>query len=848
MTAALAFPTANAHTPIWKITSYAYLMASPNPVGVGQRVAIVMWVDTPMPGALVTNDIKRHDYKLTITAPDGTKEVMNWPVITDPTSIQYTSWTPDQTGTYTMLFEYPQQTYTWEGDFQGDIFTAASATTTLTVQEEPLPQAKTSYPLPSEYWTRPIEGQNTDWYAVSSNWLGSPYVPGAGTSYGIPGAIQMDGVAPNSPHIMWSRPIGDGGVVGGNNMGINGTTYYMGGSYNTRFSNALIMYGRLYYELPLGNSGGGGGYICVDLRTGEEIWYRNFGYTERTIPGYGTFRSAIVPSFGYLYRYDDGNQHGVLPDGLLFTNNFAQAIDPSTGDFVDMNWTNIPSGAAYVGPKGEILRLQLNSQNKWMAEWNSSKMNVNYEGQIGVANWYTGTVGGNTPNRYDWNVTIPNLGPGSWSVVGPNLGATNCVNLDDMVLLMQGSLGMHVGGFGGTISEEGANITAVSLKSGSRGTILWTKHYDVAPGNVSRSIVGWDPEAGIFVMHDKETMVFTGYSLEDGRKVWGPTEATNDYTYFRDTTMIAYGKIYFAGYGGILYCYDVKDGNLLWTYGNGGPGNSTFAGLETAWGTYPIFVDVIADGKLYLATTEHSPDSPYYKDTKYRCVNATTGEEIWTLMGWGTGMDAACDVIADGFFVFLNCYDMQIYCVGKGPSATTVSIQNDVTTYGNKVLVKGAVTDIAAGTKQNEQAARFPYGVPAVSDESMEAWMEYVYMQKPRPADVVGVNVTISVLDPNGNTYEVGKTTSDADGMYKCVFTPPVPGEYTVIATFDGSESFWPSHASTALYVDEVPETTPSPPPTPAPMTDMYVTGFGIGMILAIAVVGLLLVMMLRKR
>ncbi len=104
------------------------------------------------------------------------------------------------------------------------------------------------------------------------------------------------------------------------------------------------------------------------------------------------------------------------------------------------------------------------------------------------------------------------------------------------------------------------------------------------------------------------------------------------------------------------------------------------------------------------------------------------------------------------------------------------------------------------------------------------------------------------MLDPNGNVYEVGRTTSDADGMYKCVFTPDVPGEYTVIATFDGSESFWPSHAATALYVEEAPENTPPPTPTPAPMTDMYVTGFGIGMILAIAVVGLLLVLMLRKR
>jgi hypothetical protein len=209
---------------------------------------------------------------------------------------------------------------------------------------------------------------------------------------------------------------------------------------------------------------------------------------------------------------------------------------------------------------------------------------------------------------------------------------------------------------------------------------------------------------------------------------------------------------------------------------------------------------------------------------------------------------AGCDIIADGFFVFLNCYDMQIFCVGKGPSATSVSIQNDVTTLGNKVLVKGTVTDIAAGTKQNEQVARFPYGVPAVSDESMTAWMEYVYMQKPRPIDVTGVEVILTVYDPNGNSYEVGRTTTDADGMFKCVFDPPVSGEYTVVASFAGSESYWPSHAATTLFVDEAIMPTAAPTETPAPMTDMYVLGLGGGAIIAIVAIGIVLILMLKKR
>jgi hypothetical protein len=158
------------------------------------------------------------------------------------------------------------------------------------------------------------------------------------------------------------------------------------------------------------------------------------------------------------------------------------------------------------------------------------------------------------------------------------------------------------------------------------------------------------------------------------------------------------------------------------------------------------------------------------------------------------------------------------------------------------------VTDTAAGTKQKEQAARFPNGVPAVSDESMTGWMEYVYQQQPLPANVTGVEVVLNVLDPNNNFHEVGRATSDASGFYSVAFTPEVPGKYTIIASFAGSQSYYGSYAETAINVEEAPAATPPPTPTPAPMTDTYVMGFGIGIIIAIVAVGLLLFLLLRKR
>jgi hypothetical protein len=850
----VALPTVNAHDPAWTIISYAYIVPAPNPVGVGQTVAIVMWIDTPLPSAGVTNDIRRHDYKLTITDPDGQTETKTWDVVSDSTSVQTFQYVPTKAGEYTLKFEYPDQTYEWGGQYQNDVYKGASKTTTLTVQEEQLEPAKGSYPLPTEYWTRPIEGQNTDWYAISSNWLGRPYVPGAGASFGMPGGIQMDGIAPNSAHVMWTKPIQYGGVVGGSDLGVQGQTFYTGGSYNVRYSNPLIMYGTLYYQEPYGNSGGGGDYVAVDLRTGEELWRITL--------------TLGVPQFGYFFDYESPNQHGVLPNGVLMIpysvggiqtpfGTFGgipcwAAMDPRTGKLTGMNITNIPSGLGVAGPKGEYLKYVLtnigNSTHPdwYLMQWNSSKV-FGYYGGFGPSNWYSGTVDASMPSSYDWNVSV-NLGPGSWGVATDFLATFPLASLDNIILLMKGYFGTHPGDYGGTVSTTGADIKAVNLDTtkGARGNILWSKHYPQAPGNNTRGIQGWDTDAGIFIFWDKESLELAGLSLANGNEVWRTTNTVNDWMYMPNSVLVAYGKAYWTGYGGVTYCYDVTDGSLLWTYGNGGPGNSTNSGLETPWGGYPTFVDVIADGKVYLSTTEHSPNTPLYKDALYRCINATDGTEIWTLMGYATNMYGGTDVIADGYLAFLNCYDMQIYSVGKGPSATTTTASPKVSMEGSSVLVEGMVTDIAAGTKQPEQAARFPNGVPAVSDESMGRWMEYVYMQKPRPTDTVGVEVVINVLDPNDNFYEVGRATSDVNGMYSVAFTPEVPGKYTVIATFVGSESYWGSSAETAINVEEAPAATPVPTPTPAPMTDTYVLGIGSAILIAV-IVGFVL-LLLKKR
>ena len=75
--------------------------------------------------------------------------------------------------------------------------------------------------------------------------------------------------------------------------------------------------------------------------------------------------------------------------------------------------------------------------------------------------------------------------------------------------------------------------------------------------------------------------------------------------------------------------------------------------------------------------------------------------------------------------------------------------------------------------------------------------MLYVYKQFERPNNTIGVPVALDVIDANGNSRNIGTTTSDATGFYSYHWTPDIPGKYTVIATFGGSNAYYGSSAET---------------------------------------------------
>jgi hypothetical protein len=869
---AVTLQKTSAHTPAWTQPTYAYVTASPNIVGVGQYTLFEMWLDKFPPTAGGLGGDRWRGFQLDITKPDGSKQTLG-PFVSGPVGTAWTQYTPDQAGTYTIVFSWPGQTLTNGTGVPndagvpavGDIYQGStSAPATLTVTQTPV-TGWVEPPLPTYYWTRPINDANRGWSSLASNWLKGSW---------LIGNFQTEGQAPNSPHIMWTKGQVSGGIVDAQWPG----QIAYADDYPSPFTGNIIMNGKVYLDtgqdcFPIY------GYYAYDLLTGQQLWYKNGTDNGLNNPvtlaqtssggGAGPALSQTFPllSFGQLYHYYSVNGQGVLPYLWMTMGTTWYMLSADTGNWI-MTLANVPSGTSVTDQDGSQLLYSYNATSGNLLCWNSSQSippasptgtaQQQWRPRVGAVidaqndNSWTkagpNLVTTGTPwypsdilprSGYTMNVTIPKGLPGITRVIQDDhrvpkeilFSVFNTTTATFQIALLR-------------IDEHAAPYSPMPDKTftqnnnlGFGTTMLWNRNYaNPKGGNLTLSFGGLSYNDGVFIVNSKETMEHFGFSLTNGDLIWGPTVPQGAWDMYGFTGTVAYGQLYSCGYAGTLYDYDIKTGELKWTY------NATDIGYESPYGNYPLSISAIADGKVYLHSTEHSPTIPLWRGAYIRCLDATSGTELWRLLYY-YGFGGASIAVADGYLVGAgSIYDNQIYCIGKGPSATTIEAPMTAVTAGSSVAIQGTVMDTAAGTKQAQQAANFPAGVPAVSDASMEKWMEYLYEQQAKPLNATGVSVTLSYVDPNSNTYSIGTTTSDITGHYAYGFTPTIPGLYTITATFAGTNSFYPSSAETSIVVN-------SPPPTPSPVktvnvmtADTFYIFAAIMIVLIIAVAILILV------
>jgi hypothetical protein len=864
----MQIPSGNAHTPPFQIQTYAFISAQPNPVGVGQSVSLNFWIDKVPPTANGPFGDRWQNYTVQVTFPNGTTQNLG-PYTSDDAGGGYTYFTPAQIGNYTFVFSFPGQKLAGANPApQGTVSPASvgdyyqpsnSSPYVLTVQQTPSPLLPTN-PLPTEYWTRPIFGNNLAWSTISGNWLGGGVGGNSGDVYNSTSNYDPYSNAPTTGHIMWTQPYAPGGLIGGEfgNNEVN-SNYYSTAQYEEKFGGVIID-GVLYQTMEPGASTSYEGWKATNLRTGQTIWTQNYG-------------PAVWLRMGQILDYVSPNQFG----GLAYLWSTQPTVAPNTGptygmyDAMTGNWilsiVNCSATAATSsvvtalsvqfanGPNGEILGYWLNSAATTLSMWNSSLAIINYANLTGTGNWqWRPPQGANIPWSYgiQWTAPLANtetLANGTTVNINTQYAADSGISnplliskIADVILIT------NTPGPSNTFQEPGY-INAMAY-SPTTGALLWGPKNITVPAycRIAISSIG----DGVFTILANEPQSFWGYSTTTGQQLWGPVSLAvpnNPWGYYITNSIIgANNQMYVATFGGKVWDLNVTTGTIIWSNSTNTVSIDGAAGANTPYGVWTICNIVALTNGEFVTMGGHTYSPPLYNGAELFVWNTTNGDLLWQMPDFATS-NSGEGVLSDGYLVVTNAYDNQLYCYGQGPSKLTVTAPDVGVTTSTPITITGTITDISAGSQQEAVAANFPSGLPCVSDASIGQFMEAVYMQQPMPTNVTGVPVTLSVIDSNGNNRQIGTTTTNALGTFGFNWTPDITGNYTVIATFAGSGSYYGSSAQTYFYASSPPATQA---PTQAPQqstVDQYFVPAVAGIIVAIAIVGVVLALLvLRKR
>ncbi|MCW3996832.1 MAG: PQQ-binding-like beta-propeller repeat protein [Candidatus Bathyarchaeota archaeon] len=884
--------TTTARYPGANFTTYCYVFPGQPVVGVGQTILIEMYLNA-YPTTATGEMGDRWTFYLTITKPSGVNETKG-PIISDPVGGAYIAYVPDEVGVYTIQASFPGKTLTGapgneNNQYVNDTYAPSiSRPNTFTVQQEPIPNYQET-PLPNDYWTRPINDANRGWgNAVMGQWLGGTYYESILRNRGVPNQS-----GPLSSHILWTRSYWTGGIMGG----YGDIGYYNGIAYEGFSSPLITLEGKAYYQVQ---NPPRYGWFCIDLYNGETIYYEN-----------NTLGDAAIPSLAQILNYDSPNQHGgfsylwrtsgvTLPSGTTTASGLAtwEMLDGFTGKSICKIANVSTSGTQFRDSIGSICYINIvnlgttAAPNYYMQIWNSTQAiwwRPNYgiaypatliNGTTDVPNRATGdnaywfwrpgatTVSMSTSangaiyngyNGYTMNISVASLyGPRN-SVLNETATIRDIVP-DEYVLV-------------GTAGRNDARgnapgfMRAYSLKPGQWGTPildvtfnapLASDNYPVNNGTNGGgvSLGGVSYQNNVFWYTERVTGKIWVYDLKTGNQLW--TYQLDNQFAFQGMSVTAHdGKVFTLGSMGEMHCFDARTGESLWNWTAPLQGNLETQGLTYTPLSLCFFIDDAVTGRnlvyLHGSTGWAGETSPIRRDGAIFCLDIDTGELIWRLMAYPNTANNALSkvIISDSRILFLDNHDNQIYCIGRGPSATTVSAPQTAPVLGTSVTITGTVTDQSPSGRHdiNGNLDKPLKGTPAISDKDMDAWMEYMFHQRPMPTNAKGVDVELHAIDPNGNWIPMGNATSDVYGNYGISFKPEVPGLYQIIAEFKGSNAYGPSSSSTYLTVEEAPQSTTAPTEQPQTVADMYLIPGIISIIIAIAIVGAILaLLLLRKR
>jgi len=288
------------------------------------------------------------------------------------------------------------------------------------------------------------------------------------------------------------------------------------------------------------------------------------------------------------------------------------------------------------------------------------------------------------------------------------------------------------------------------------------------------------------------------WNADNGEEIWKETFSLG----ICWGATVAYDKVYAGGYDGWFRAFNASTGDVIWEVNNTKAQSvHPWLGYWGVWHAAPA----VADNKVYLG----GHDGYFY------CWDASNGEEIWK---YEVGGDVcAGPAIADGRVYVGSHYTFSkwegqgygdLYCFGKGPTTTKVSVTRSTVTNGSSTTIFGTVTD-----------------------QSPAHLGEYV----------VGVPVKL-IYQTDGNWVDLATVTTNSNGDFNYLWTPPNEGVYSLMARFEGDNNYEWSTSETTIQVTSAP-----PPPSEFPEYTTIDLAIIAAVVVAI-VIGIANLWAIRKR
>jgi hypothetical protein len=818
-------PLPSGVTPDLTYETIAHLSFRPNPVGLHQSMLVNMWMQPP-------THVSRYltGYTVTFTKPDGTTDKIG------PMSAYYgdtTAWfeyVADQVGTWKIKYDFPGAyfpagNYTVPADsyYAGQGMAPLNAPLSIyykpssdgpyefVVQTDPVGRWPT-IPLPTDYWTRPVQVENREWWIILGNYPSTGIVAGVGrgvsladwpadtnkfmSNYGFTPYVQ----GPKSAHIVWKQQGTEGGLVGG--------TIGIASLQNGPSTPSIIFNGRCYQSVTKVYNGETQSiWQCYDLRTGAIFWEKTNMTQVPTMIMYSEREMDVVPG-------ETASTLGMRIDLMYVGGGRLITYNAWTGAVkVNMSISPLTTGTYYASYDQPYF---LSVQDLGSAAGANRYRLINWTMAGDVVGFSLGNFRLGVCNNITW----------------PFSSLGSCVDYEAGIAVT--TAGVTTSSVGVTYGQR---IMGVSVTTGQLLFNVTTDATKGTQGFFSGSTSVADHGRFAVRLNDGH---WHCWDLRTGAELW-----TSELSSWPWGTFGCYGVQSYGGniisnqYDGVV-AYNWTNGKISWRYKYLSlyPFEEVYSESKTGENSYPWFTGTarIADGVLYAYNDEHSISEPIPRGYKLHAINITTGEGIWNITG-----RMSPGAVSDGYLTASNAYDGFMYVFGRGKTSTTVTAPDVIIAKGTGVVIKGTVLDMSLAQP----------GTPCVSKDSMSTQMEYLHMQRPidgldHNIQMTGVPVVLTAVGSDGTVIDLGTVTTNAYyGTFSKSWTPPAEGDYTIIVSFASDDSYGSSAASTVVSVGPAPAAVQFPEQITPPDYTMTIVGTGIAIMALVAIVGILLY---RKR